>query len=105
MSTFGPGRPSTKTPPRAPGVYRWLSRLTGKVLYVGETNNLRRRRGEHLRNPSSPWNEREHEFAWKASREGASSQERRAVERQKIRKHKPPHNQNGGGGGRRPKEP
>ena len=56
MSTVKPGRPKRydpktkcgqKPPPKA-GVYRIRDKKTKKVKYVGETNNLRKRMGQHI---------------------------------------------------------
>ncbi|MDY0017636.1 MAG: GIY-YIG nuclease family protein [Candidatus Delongbacteria bacterium] len=35
-------------PPNEPGLYR-IRDESGKIVYVGETNNLRRRMREHIR--------------------------------------------------------
>lgn len=56
MSIYKPGRPSKydpftgkgSPPPSAPGEYR-IRDAAGSIAYVGETNDLRRRMGEHLR--------------------------------------------------------
>ena len=57
MGIYGKGRPSkynptTRTgskPPSAPEEYR-IRDEQGKIVYVGETNNLNRRMNEHRRN-------------------------------------------------------
>ncbi len=56
MGIYRPGRPqkynpSTKKghmPPSAPGEYR-IRDDAGNIVYVGETNNLKRRMQEHIR--------------------------------------------------------
>ena len=56
MPTFKPGRPKEydpkskkgEKPPAKPGVYRIKDKKTKKVKYVGETDNLRRRMGQHI---------------------------------------------------------
>jgi excinuclease UvrABC nuclease subunit len=57
MSIYKPGRPAKynpntgqgNKPPSAPGEYR-IRDGAGKVVYVGETNDLNRRMNEHKRN-------------------------------------------------------
>ena len=96
---FGRGRPSSQEPPTQPGNYRWVDEA-GEIVYVGETNNLRRRRGEHRRSQSEVGSVGQR-FLWQASLPDASADDRRAVERQKIASHKPRLNRRAGGGGRK----
>ena len=49
MSTLEKGRPRTTEPPAKPGVYRIIDKDTGKVVKIGETNDLKRRKREHFR--------------------------------------------------------
>jgi excinuclease UvrABC nuclease subunit len=56
MGIYKPGRPAKynpttgqgNKPPQAPGEYR-IRDGAGKVVYVGETNDLNRRMNEHKR--------------------------------------------------------
>lgn len=56
MSIYKPGRPQKfdpisntgNKPPSAPGEYR-IRDDQGKIIYVGETNDLNRRMNEHIR--------------------------------------------------------
>ena len=46
---YKPGRPRKDDPPAKPGEYRWRNKKTGEIDYVGETNNLKRRKGQQRR--------------------------------------------------------
>lgn len=56
MGTYKPGRPKKynpstgkgQAPPSKPGEYR-IRDEAGNILYVGETNNLKRRMKEHIK--------------------------------------------------------
>lgn len=56
MGVYKPGRPKKydpssgkgNKPPAEPGEYR-IRNEKGEIVYVGETNNLRRRMNEHIR--------------------------------------------------------
>ena len=100
MGIFKRGRPSRQTPPRSPGLYRWVDKGTEHIDYVGETNDLRRRHYEHVRS-SSPFSGESHHFEWKRADGRSTSRTRRQIEKEKIAKHHPPLNSNSGGGGRR----
>lgn len=95
-SIYKPGRPSTQDPPKAPGAYQL--RQNGKLMYQGETNDLARRKGEHIRSGLLP---PEGKFAWKQADGRSTSKTRRTHESEKIQQHSPPWNQRGGGGGRK----
>jgi excinuclease UvrABC nuclease subunit len=86
----------TKPPARA-GEYRILDK-NRKVSYIGETNNLARRMGEHRRAGKLCEGDR---FAWQAADGRSTSKTRRAHERAKIKKHKPSLNRSKGGEGRK----
>ena len=57
MAVYPPGKPKRydpirkkgDLPPHAPGEYRITTRFLGRILYIGETADLQRRMGEHLR--------------------------------------------------------
>ena len=104
MGIYRPGRPfkfdpmtgQGCRPPRRPGEYR-IRDSTGTILYIGETNDLRRRMGEHIRSGKLS-NGRSIEFQLADGR--SSSQTRRVHERSKIEQHAPQLNRSGGGEGR-----
>ena len=49
MSTLKKGRPRATKPPAKSGVYRIVEKETGKIKYIGETDNLDKRKGQHFR--------------------------------------------------------
>ena len=104
--SFGVGRYRRGNPPSAAGNYRYVNKRTGKVEYVGDSNDLRRRYQEHLRGAPPAFDPDKHHFDWKeqnpAMDEGEGLRERREKEREKIRQHNPTLNKNRGGGGRTP---
>ena len=77
-SPFGRGRPSRQPPPNQGGEYRIRDAATGKLRYIGETNNLARRRNEHVR--SKKLREGADIFEWKSSRPDSTSSQRRSSE-------------------------
>lgn len=104
MSIYKPGRPFKYNPitghghrpPNAPGEYR--IRELGSIVYVGETNNLARRMGEHVRNGKLQSADRTIEF--KVADGRSTSRTRREHERAKIAQHSPMLNKSKGGEGR-----
>jgi len=98
-SPYTRGRPSMQQPPQVPGEYRWRDKKTGEIEYVGETNNLARRKVEHIKS-DKPVSDDTHQFEWKKADENSTSATRREHERQKIEQHDPVLNQRAGGGGR-----
>jgi len=104
MSIYKPGRPlkynptsgKGHRPPNAPGEYR--IRESGTIIYVGETNNLARRTGEHIRSGKLQSASRTIEF--KVADGRSSSRTRREHEREKIAQHSPVLNRSKGGEGR-----
>ena len=95
------GRPARTPPKNKPGVYRITNKKTDKVEYIGETNNLARRKREHRQ--TGNLNPKKERFEHQASPNSTTDQ-RRAQERAQIKRHNPPRNQRRGGGGRRPSE-
>ena len=100
MSIFRRGRPSRQDPPNAPGIYRFICKLTGRVDYIGEASDIARRIVTHLRS-TKPVSIETHHIEWQAADGRSTSRTRREHERAKINKHKPRLNKRGGGGGRR----
>lgn len=108
MSIYKPGRPGKydpftgkgSPPPSAPGEYR-IRDAAGSIAYVGETNDLRRRMGEHLRRGKLAQEEtRGGTLEWKTADGRSSSRTRRQHEQAKIAQHDPPLNRSVGGEGR-----
>ncbi|MGM9554646.1 MAG: GIY-YIG nuclease family protein [Faecousia sp.] len=106
MSIYKPGRPakynpadrSGEKPPAKPGEYR-IRDAQGDIAYVGETNNLQRRAGEHLRSGKLPA-DGQSSFEYKIADGRSTSKTRRAHEQEKIAQHQPSLNKSKGGEGR-----
>lgn len=106
MGVYGRGRPKRwnpftnegSTPPDAPGEYR-VRDTSGKIAYVGETNNLRRRIKEH-KSRGKLKELGEGTVDWMRASDSSDSSSRREHERRSIRKHKPRLNKSRGGEGR-----
>ena len=102
MAIYKPGRPlkynpgigTGQKPPAKPGEYR-LRDSNGNIAYVGETNNIARRMGEHLRSGRLTCT-----IEYKVADSRSTSSTRREHERMKIKQHKPPLNKSIGGEGR-----
>jgi excinuclease UvrABC nuclease subunit len=99
MKTYRPGRPLKCDPPCAPGEYRFRNRKTGKIDYIGETNNLKRRKSEHKRSEKCI-SSRTHDFEYKLADGRSTSNSRREHEKNKIEQYSPRHNERSGGAGR-----
>lgn len=108
MSAYKPGRPNKfnpttgagKKPPAKPGEYR-IRDAEGNLAYIGETNNLARRTGEHIRSGKLPTGESgAGTIEYQVADGRSTSNTRRIHERQKIAQHKPPLNKSRGGEGR-----
>ena len=108
MAIYKPGRPNKynptsgtgQKPPAKPGEYR-IRDSSGSIAYIGETNNLARRTGEHIRSgklPTGAGNTGTIEY--KVADGRSTSNTRRDHERTKIEQHKPPLNKSKGGEGR-----
>lgn len=105
MSIFKPGRPKKydpfdkkgKEPPSSPGLYR-IRDSANEIVYVGETNNLKRRMGQHISQTKKLKNGEK--FEYKEADGRSSSVTRRVVEQEKIEKFKPERNSSLGGEGR-----
>ena len=99
-SPYKPGRPSRQNPPKKAGEYRFRDKQTGKIEYIGMTNDLNRRKAEHLRS-AMPVSDDTHHFEWKKADGRSSSRTRGEHERLKIDQHNPSLNSRRGGGGRK----
>jgi len=85
--------------PTEPGIYRHINKKTGKIDYVGQTNNLRVRQQQHARDNKLNIDIQFVEYAIK--REHATKNDLCQTEIQHIDKHKPKNNKTKGGNGRR----
>ena len=108
MAIYKPGRPNKydpttgfgQKPPAKPGEYR-IRNTSGSIIYVGETNNLARRTGEHIRSGRlSTGVSNNSTIEYKVADGRSTSRTRREHERQKIEQHKPVLNKSKGGEGR-----
>ena len=108
MSIYKPGRPAKynpttgvgSKPPASPGEYR-IRNGEGDIVYIGETNNLNRRMGEHIRSGKLPTGSGSNStIEYKVADASSTSATRRAHEQQKIAQHKPTLNKSRGGEGR-----
>ena len=97
---YDPFEKTGSEPPASAGEYR-IRNHDGEITYVGETNNLKRRMKEHIRNGKMANGRNEGgNFEWKVADGRSSSRTRRLHERQKIKQHSPKYNNSGGGEGR-----
>ena len=108
MSIYKPGRPfkynpttgQGKKPSSLPGEYR-IKNDSGKITYIGETNNLNRRINEHIRSGKLPCGEGHNSTVeYKIADGRSNSRTRRIHEQQKINQHQPALNKSKGGEGR-----
>lgn len=108
MSDYGPGRPfkynpstgAGRRPPSSPGEYR-IRDGEGRIVYIGETNDLNRRMWEHIRSGKLPTGTGcRSTIEYKVASESSTSRSRRAHEQQKIAQHNPAWNKSRGGEGR-----
>jgi predicted GIY-YIG superfamily endonuclease len=86
-----------KQPPALPGEYRICR--DNEILYIGETNNLRRRINEHRQSGKLPADDDSY-VRFMVADKRSSSRTRRMHEQQKIEQHKPSLNKSAGGEGR-----
>ena len=98
MGIFKRGRPSQQQPPDKPGIYYFRNKRTRKADYIGEANNLKRRKKQHI--ASKKLDPETHEFEFKVADGRSTSKTRRQHEEKKIDHHKPKMNKRRGGGGR-----
>lgn len=106
MQLYKSGRPKEIHPldaglsaiPSKKGEYRIMGTDSKKPAYVGVTNNLQRRAGEHIN--SGKINDEHPIFAFKVADGRASQSSMNDHERRKIKQHDPELNRRGGGAGR-----
>ena len=107
MGIYKPGRPAkydpasdkSPKPPAKAGEYRIRS-AGGEIVYIGETNNIRRRTAEHMRRGRLKPGADGCTVEYKVADGRSTSSTRRVHERQKIAEHKPRQNKSKGGEGR-----
>lgn len=104
MGIFKRGRPSKKSPPEKPGIYRWRNRETGDIDYIGETSNLKDRKWYHEYS-DKPVSDETHDYEWQVADGRSTSKTRRKIEDKKIEQHgtRTRENNRRGGGGRHAK--
>lgn len=107
MATYKPGRYTNVKPgkkvPAKPGAERYVSKKTGKVVYQGETSNLRSRMSKQ-KSDKMPYTKKSYYQAqYKVADGRSTSKTRREHEKKKVREKDPPFNRRAGGGGRKAK--
>ena len=106
MSTYKPGPyknvKSGEKAPAKPGAERYVSKKTNKVVYQGETSNLRTRMSKQ-RSDKMPYTSGHYQPQYKLADGRSTSRTRRIHEKKKIDQHKPRFNKKRGGGGRKAK--
>ena len=85
--------------PSQPGIYRFVNKVTGTVDYVGQTNNIKRRIGEHKR--SGNLDSAIHNIIYGIAKADATRDALCFTEKHHIKKHRPVKNKTQGGNGRR----
>lgn len=95
---YWPDKKEGSKPPKAAGEYR-IRDSKGKMQYVGITNDLNRRMHEH-ENTGRLKNNAGASFEWQQAKKGASYDDLRVHEQQKIHQHNPSLNRSKGGEGR-----
>jgi NAD(P)-dependent dehydrogenase (short-subunit alcohol dehydrogenase family) len=91
--------PSCRAWPRQAGLYRIVNRMSGRITYIGVSNNIRRRMGEHRR--AGRFVPNRDYFYWQRAKLGTDLEAIFEHEVKKITQHKPRDNQRLGRGGRR----
>lgn len=107
MAIYKPGRPTKYNPtsgtghrpPSKPGEYR-IRDSKGNITYIGETNNLARRTGEHIRTGKLATGLANNTIEYKIADGRSTSLTRRKHEQDKIAQHAPFLNKSRGGEGR-----
>lgn len=80
-SLYKQGRPRKKDPSSEPGEYRFTNKESGEIDYIGETNNLKRRKKQH--DNQSIFSDVTHDFSYKVADKRFSTDSRREHERKK----------------------
>ena len=90
-----------KKPPKAAGEYR-IKDKDNNLKYIGISNDIDRRLKEHKK--TGKINDSDRYVEWMAAKNGASYDDLRKHEREKIKQKKPSVNSRGGGAGPTPKK-
>jgi len=85
--------------PRKPGIYRHVNKSTGKIEYVGQTNNLKKRQQEHARDGKLNLDRQTVRYC--ESYRSITRDQLCNTEKAHIKKHKPSGNKTVGGNGKR----
>ena len=85
--------------PAQPGVYRHIDKETGKITYIGQTSNIRRRNQQEA--CSGQLDPQKQYVAWGVARPGATRDDLLRTEKEHISRHHPEGNTYAGGNGRR----
>lgn len=85
--------------PSEPGIYRHIDKETKKVIYIGQTNNLRRRNQEHIRDGNLDLNN--YKIGYNICKPNVTRDDWCDTEKKHIKKHRPSRNKYRGGNGRR----
>ncbi len=85
--------------PKKPGLYRHVNKDSGKVEYVGQTNNLRVRQQQHARD--GKLNTLKQYIYYSVAKIGVTKDELCNTEKTHIKRTKPSGNKTKGGNGRR----
>ncbi len=85
--------------PNKPGMYRHIDKETGNIDYVGQTDDLRKRQQEHVRN--GKLNPDKQKVQFKESKSDATKEDLLKTEQEHIKRHSPSGNTYKGGNGRR----
>lgn len=109
MGTYNKGRPKKydaisdagNKPPKVAGEYR-IKDKDNNLKYIGISNDIDRRVKEHKK--TGKINDNDRYVEWMPAKQGASYDDIRKHERQKIKQKKPAINQRGGGAGPTPKK-
>ena len=88
--------------PTKPGAERYVSKKTKKVVYQGETSNLRSRISKQ-KSDKMPYTRGNYQPQYKVADGRSTSNTRRKHEKAKIQQHRPKFNKKAGGGGRKAK--
>ncbi len=85
--------------PSKPGIYRHVNKDSGKIEYVGQTNNLRVRQQQHARD--GKLNTLKQYIYYSIAKNGATKNDLCNTEKAHIKSKKPNGNKTKGGNGRR----
>lgn len=85
--------------PKKPGIYRHVDKKSGEIYYVGQTNDLRKRQQEHVRN--GKLNTDKQYVQYKEAKPDATKDDLLKTEKEHIKRHNPSGNAYEGGNGRK----